>query len=366
VYKRQAAGWLRLHATSTDAETRLICLQECIGHMAWDSLRQPAFPYPAAQRDADAAVLLAAIEAQDEELAIGALRGALDSGLGIAQLEPVLAGAALAHYADFGHSLIYLQHTRSLIERLGPSVQAPLLLALVRSLVRATREDLLPEFRGYAPALAAWPATQGAGESTADRAPVPAGTTVRKVLEHTLAQAARASPAALHRWLLHANALNLLAFDTRFERRALDQPGEDVGWLDLTHGITFAHAVRTQCERIAALWPQGLLQMALFAGRNGGYVDQRVLAADIEDVETDRFDALARDHVLDHGHGLYIHSAHRLKTWLAAGDEIEAGVPAPVATALRAGVLRYLRAPIKQKHTRRAARVALAFVARED
>ena len=352
------AAWLRLHDESADAETRLICLQECVGHMAWDALRQPAFPYASDAVAFDAAAFIDAIERQDEAAAVARLRGALASGLTIAQLEGPLAQAALAHYADFGHSLIYLVHTRALIERLGPQVQAPLLLSLVRSLLRATREDLLPEFRGYAPALAAWPAQQGSKRA----APEFTAKTVGENLRQTLAAAAHSAPAALHERLLHASALNLRHFDTAFEQRALDKPGEDVGWLDVTHGLTFANAVRVVCERMPQLWPNGLLQMALFAGRNAGYATART----VETIEAADFDAQALERILDHGIGLYIHSAHLMKTWLAARDEIAAGSSAEVAAALRPSVMRYLRARVKQKHTRRAARLALAFVARED
>jgi nitrite reductase/ring-hydroxylating ferredoxin subunit len=355
-----AAGWLRLHAEAQDDEMRLICLQECLGHMAWDALRQPAFPYATDVRAYDEAQFRAAIEARDEPRAIALLRGALAKGRGIAELERTLTQAALAHYADFGHSLIYLVHTRALIERLGRAVEAPLLLALVRSYVRATREDLLPDFRGYADALAAWPAARGqATDTAAPSSPV----TVKQAVQQTLADAGRLEPAALYRRLLFANAHNLQHFDTAFEQLALDKPGEDVGWLDVTHGLTFANAVRVQCERFSAFWPQGLLQMALFAGRNARYTAEEPSAAP---VNADAFDKEALDRVLDHGIGLYIHSAHKLKTWLAARDEIAAGAPPDIAAALRAGVGRYLHANVKQKHTLRAARLALAFVAREQ
>ena len=153
------------------------------------------------------------------------------------------------------------------------------------------------------------------------------------------------------------------SFDTRVEQHAAGKPGEDVGWLDVTHGITFAHAVREQCTRTTALWPQGLLQLALFVARNRGYVDTALLMTSV-DVQRFERDGLAR--VFDHGVGLYIYSAHMLKTWLAARDEIALGVPDDVAATLRAAVWRYLDTPVKQKHTRRAARLALGFVARED
>lgn len=75
------------------------------------------------------------------------------AGTAFADLESTLAVAALAHYNDFGHSLTYLAHVRRLIERLGTEVETPLLLAWLRSLILATREDLLPEFRHHADAL---------------------------------------------------------------------------------------------------------------------------------------------------------------------------------------------------------------------
>ena len=363
-----SAAWLRLRAAAgelvadTDgaAELRLICLQEAIGHIAWDTLREPPYPYPSSLAAYSAEEFVAAIEAQDEDAAIAQLHGALAAGLHLDDLDAPLAHAALAHYADFGHSLIYLQHVRTLVDALGAAVEAPLLRALVRSYVRATREDLLPEFREYAPALAAWPAATGTDDGPVK---IDGSQSTKALLAQVVALAERCTPQALHAALLEAGALNLARFDTRYEQHAASKPGEDIGWLDFTHAITFAHAVRGQCARRPALWPQGLLQMALFVARNRSYVDAGLALTPVDEQRFER-DALAR--VFDHGVGLYIYSAHLLKTWLAARDEIALGVPADVAATLRAAVWRYLVTPVKQKHTRRAARLALAFVARED
>src|SRR5690606_1204076 len=84
------------------------------------------------------------------------LRGGLAEGRPLEELEAPLAAAAFAHYQDFGHSAIYTLKSVQAVERLGEAVLEPVLLALVRSLVSAQREDLIPEFRAYAPALAAW------------------------------------------------------------------------------------------------------------------------------------------------------------------------------------------------------------------
>jgi hypothetical protein len=306
------------------------------------------------------------VEAQDEDMALACLRGALDGGGSFTALEPALARAALAHYNDFGHSLIYLRVCADLIKRFGAEVQAPLLLTYVRSLVRATREDLIPDFRKYAGALAEW-ADQDSlpQQKTADRLDPRrwVGLSISRALSETLAARA-AAPLDLFHALLGAAAINLLRFDPVHEQRTEGTVADNVGWLDFTHNITFANAARVTCMRLPALWPQALLQMALFVGRNTPYLGAEDDRWHVDDLAS--FDTKCRALVLNHGVGLYIHSAHLLKTWLAARDELAAGPPADVAAALAASVNRYLNARVRQKRTLRTARQALEFVTLED
>jgi len=253
-------------------------------------------------------------------------------------------------------------------------VQRPLLLGWLRMLIYATREDLLPDFRHYAPALAQWPAERSRGGSQGEgAAPDVAGfvgRSVRDTLAAAIAAARIAAPLQLHQALLHAAALHLLRFDERVEQRTEGPVGENVGWLDFSHALTFGHAVRVQCTRHPALWPQGLLQMALFLARNTPW-----LAADdpanpaprrwaVADAEA--FDAQCAARVLDHGLAQYIFPVHLLKTWVAVRDQIALGVADDAAAALRAAVNRLFGARFKQRHLLRTARQAAAFVARED
>ena len=152
-----ADAWLALRDTLAGETERLACATEALGYIAYDTLREPAYPFTAERAPWNAEAFAAAVESQDEDGAAALLNGALAQGLHFVDLEPALAAAALAHYNDFGHTLIYLMHVRRLIERLGTEVEKPLLLAWLRSLILATREDLLPDFRHYADALAAWP-----------------------------------------------------------------------------------------------------------------------------------------------------------------------------------------------------------------
>ena len=371
-----AEVWLRLRDTLVDATQRLACATEALAYVAYDSLREPAFGFDERSRHWDAQSFLAAVESQHEAEAASLLVGALNDGLAFADLEATLSVAALAHYNDFGHSLIYLVHVRGLVERLGGAVQKPLLLAWVRSLVYATREDLLPDFRHYAPALAQWPTrTPSDGEARPgvnelDVAPF-VGRSVRDTLGATLAAAATTSPLQLHHLLMQAAALHLLRFDPAVDQRADNPVADNVGWLDFSHAITFGHALRTLCARQPALWPQGLLQLAMFVGRNSSYLLaddaaapalQRWAVADAQ-----AFDAACIARVLDHGLALYIHPAHLLKTSAAVRDEIALGVPESTAQALRAAVNRLLfGASFKQRHVLRTAHQALGFVAKED
>jgi len=356
-----AEAWLRLRDTLADETQRLACATEALVYIAFDTLREESYPFAAERTAWNAVDFAAAIEAQNEDRAAALLNGAIAQGLHFADVEPALAEAALAHYNDFGHSLIYLMHVRRLIERLGADVEKALLLAWLRSLILATREDLLPDFRRYADALAEWPA--GARLVNAKPGMPPGaeafeGQSVRDVLNATVAAAGEAS------------ARHLLRFDERHALRADNSVADNVGWLDFSHALTFGHALRQQCARQPHLWPQGLLQLALFVGRNSGYLDssmaaQTALRAWAVADET-AFHERAVATIVDHGLGLPIFPAHWLKTWSAVREEAAAGLPDGARTAMLAAVNRLIAVHFKQRHTLRTAHQALGFVGKED
>ena len=361
-----AAGWLALYDRTADSEARLVCLVEAIGNMAWDCLREPAYPFNSAISPYDESSFAAALEAQDEDKAIALLCGALARGHHFAELEQTLTAAALRHYADFGHSLIYVVHTGRLIGRLGPSVEAPLLLALVRSLINASREDLIPEFRGYAKVLGAWPKANNGSAKVRPLVAEIVDRPINATMTAVARQAERASTEDMFDALLAASAMNLLRYDTRYQEDTGNSVADNVGWLDFTHGITFGNAVRLQCRKFPELWPQGLLQMACFVGRNSGFVDKSISVDDwrVRDRRSFERDCLRR--LMDHGEPEYIHSAHLVKTFLAACEEVDAGLPKETEAILLAAVGRYFSAPLKRKHAKRTAHQALDFVALED
>ncbi len=362
-----SADWLALRAEKAagDPVLSLSTLVEAVGHMAWDSLRQPRFPYPQGQADYDPDTLVSAIEAEDEAVACAQVRGALATGLSYSDIEGVLARATLAHYADFGHSAIYTLKTGQLIECLGPEVTEHLLLALVRSLIFASREDLIPEFKDYARVLRAWPEAERSHDRGQE--PMPAdfiGLGVRKALERCLDFAG--NPQGLYDALLGAAAWNLLHFDRAVEARNDGPVSENVGWLDFTHAITFANAVRHLCGRTPALWPHGLLQMACFLGRNAAYVDKNLDTRPWQVEDPEAFFEATTNRLLDHGQFEYIVAAHQLKTFMAAREEFLVAPQIPGRSDLLAGANRLLAFPIKRRFGLRTARQSLDFVARED
>src|ERR1700682_1724786 len=375
-----ADAWLALRDTLAGETERLACAMEALGYIAYDTLREPAYPFTEERAPWNAEAFAAAVESQDEDDAAALLNGALAQGLHFADLEPALAAAALAHYNDFGHTLIYLMHVRRLIERLGTEVEKPLLLAWLRSSILATREDLLPDFRHYAIALAAWPvgarpgdpnenANPNAQPGTPPGADAFEGQSVRRVLDATVAAAGNAPP-DVYFALMEASARHLLRFDERHALRTDNSIADNVGWLDFTHALTFGHALRQLCARQPHLWPQGLLQLAMFVCRNSGYLDPGMAAetATRAWAVTDEaaFHERAVATIVDHGIGLPIFPAHWLKTWSAVREEVAAGVPEGARTAMLAAVNRLLAVRFKQRHVLRTAHQALGFVGKED
>ena len=359
-----ADDWLAVGADlARDEDEVLAPVLEVIGHLAWDSRLRPAYPFPQEEAAFDQATFFEAMENEDEPKAIAQLRGLLNSGDDLAVLDRPLSRAALAHYADFGHSAIYVVKIQDLIRRLGRTVAEPLLLALVRQQIYAFREDLIPEFRDYGPTLKIWRGSE-AGEN--ERAPEAAdfrGLSARQAMAKCLRF--KADPRALYDALLGAASWNMLHFDRKAEQRSDNNVDDNISWLSFTHAITFANGVRRICERHPDLWPQGLLQMACFVGRNSAYVDGDQDVSDWQVDDPAAFFETEGRRLFDHGQFEYIVACHLVKVLMAARNEAEASPYAPWVSDLTAAVNRFFHTPIKRKHVIRTMRQSRKFVALE-
>jgi nitrite reductase/ring-hydroxylating ferredoxin subunit len=355
-----AADWLTLAERAPSPETRLAALLEPLSHLAEDTLGAADFPYAKGLASWEPNAFLAAIEAEDEPGAIALVRGALAERIPYERLRPTFAAAALSHYADFGHCAIYTLKAGQLIARLGEDAAEAVLLAFTRMLVRATREERLPEFRFYAKALAAWDGS-GNEPATADDF---IGVSIDGALKRTWASSGR-PPRELYDALLGAAAFNLLHFDLAFERATENAIADNVGWLDFTHALTFANACRHVCEESPELWPRALLQLALFVGRNRKYVNADEDVARWRVADRDEFLSREMERLCDHGIPEPIVACHRLKVLFALEDELRAAPAAPWADEMCAAVNRYLSTPMKRRQGLRTATQALDFIAKE-
>ncbi len=359
------ADWLVLYHEFTAIEEKLICLTESLDYLAETSLRQQEFAYTEACSPFSKVAFLNAIDKQDEEGALAFVNGALEEGLHFVDLEESFTTASLLHYNDFGHSLIYVSKISKLIDSLGLSIERQLLSSLVRSICWATREDLLPEFRklsnaGKMPALLTHavptPALLNAEELF--------GKSVNYCLKWVSDKLVSYRAKDIYDALLQNNAKNLLYFDLSFQSNYDNSVSTNIGWLDFTHGLTFANAVRLQCEKFPHLWPSGLLQMACFSGRNHKYLDTNIVESDWIVAQPERFYQQCLDQILDHGKSAPIFAAHYVKTFLAVRAEAEFASE-NCRRYMHAALNRFLHSPLKEKHVRRTVRQALDLVGRD-
>jgi len=357
-----APDWLALHdAPWTGPDEKLAAIGEILGHLADDARGGQRHPFPRGERPWSEAEFLAAVEAEDEDAAARLIRGALGEGLTARSLLAPLAGAALAHYADFGHSLIYSVKTVALIERLGPATAEPLLLALARSLVFARREDLLPEFRSYGERLASW-GRAAASPATFETAAL-RGRSAKSAMALVGDWSARHTNQEIFSVLVETAAWSLLHVDEAALVRTDGKIADNVGWLDFTHALTFADAGLAVTRLRPALWPAILLQLACFIGRSQAWLDAQIDVGAFAVADRDAFVRSASESLFDHGQSEFIVSAHRLKTLMAA-DALANALP-DRAAILTAGVSRFLSARMKRRHVLRTARQMRAFVAQE-
>lgn len=354
-----AADWLSLSKRETDPAKRLITFVEPIAHMAWDSLRHPQYPFTEETLEWDASAFVNAIEDEDENQAVALTRGGLKSGLTYKDFEPHLAQAALAHYADFGHSAIYTVKAGELDAHLDGRATEPILLALIRQLVYQTREDLIPEFSDYAPALEGF---QNGGEGSIGATDL-RGLSTRRALDAVASSGA--SPQDLFNALLDANLWNFLHFDLAYQEHTDLNLSKNVGWLDHTHTLTFANAVHTLCVRTPSLWPQALMQMACFLGRNSPFADKDLDTSEWEGTPFATLSTQIEETLFDHAQFEHIVSGHLIKIIEAAKEEVARQPDAPWVPLLSTTLNRFYNSSVKRRHVMRTAKQALDFVETE-
>lgn len=351
-----AADWIDLYGAAPGDGEKLVALVEPIAHIAWDTLREDAFPYPDETQPWNADAFLKAIEFEDEVAAMARLNGALSlQPLPLEPLRQALATAALAHYQDFGHSVIYTVKAFELIDKLGAALAGPLLRSLVRSIIYSSREDKIPEFRHYGAALKNWGERPRVDYTAEDLV----GQSVPATLDRIVTL--NGDHKAMYRTLLEASALAMLRFDTGVDLQVDKPVSHNVRWLDFTHMLTFGNCIRRLCMAYPSLWPQALLQMGCFLGRNAPFLMK-------EPDETfsvgDRVGFFKQEQIALYDHGIRepIYACHRVKVLAAVEEEVAWLGDGRAADRVLAATNRYLHGRIKYHHALRFALQSLSFV----
>ncbi|MFP5489486.1 MAG: Rieske (2Fe-2S) protein [Acidimicrobiia bacterium] len=299
----------------------------------------------------------AAVEAERLDDAQALVRGAIHDGAGPDELRPWFTDVVSDHLLAYGHGAIYAQKVFQLLDRIGWDRADTVLPHLVPTIVYGTREDTLPYARMFHRGLARHDLrslAEAAGEP--DPSWVDDGRLVAALLGSDRTEAALAAGAALADGASLDAVLDtvsmavgerMLRYDTDGERDFHD----DFGWLDITHGLTFANAVRwhvaartsatgvdVDCVRLV-LWA---VFLANWTGRHEWHtgVGER---AEIEPRSADLAEygrLLQHDSLLDATSAFIVH-AHAVKTSVAATEEaVRTGSPVPLDA-----VARFMAAP---------------------
>jgi nitrite reductase/ring-hydroxylating ferredoxin subunit len=258
---RAEFGWGHAIASAVDclaiadgltSDERALPVVQALAGVAETEIRRPRRPQPRPMpqlpRD-PATAFRAAVEAEVPEEAEALVLAAIDGGVERDELRRWFVSAVSDHHLAYGHLAIYTQKAFALLDRLGWDRAATVLPHLVPTLVWATREDKLPYMRPYRRALGPLDLAQLAA------LPVDAGWQDEgDDLREALLGRDRLAPLTAMVDALHAGAgaegvlsvvsrvvgERLLGYDLRVEF----DPHHDFGWLDITHGLTHANAVR--------------------------------------------------------------------------------------------------------------------------
>lgn len=196
--------------------------------------------------------LAVAIEAEDVAAAVGATLAMIEAGAAPADLLAAYADAVSQHHLSYGHGAIYVQKCFEMLDLIGWNHAPDLLPHLTISLTYATREDTLPYMRK------AFAEIQAADIDALAAAAVDPTWSGRDELVAALTDSPQAAiAAAIDAAHAGAGVIGLIdAVTLAVSERLLGydlavdfDPKIEFGWLDITHGLTYANAARWLWER---------------------------------------------------------------------------------------------------------------------
>ncbi len=338
-------GWGHAIASLTDClamtdryagDERALPIVQALAGVAEEERDRPVNPLPDPLRELPGdprAEFRRLVEAEELEPAQAVLLGALEDGYEAGDIRPWFTDVVSDHLLSYGHGAIYAQKAFQLLERLGWERAGTVLPYLVPTIVYGTREDKLPYMKLFHRGLAQLDLDELAeAASTPDPHWEDDGRLLAALLGPDRTEAALAAGAALRAGagvdrlldsVTTAVSERLLRYDVTGERDFHD----DFGWLDITHGMTYANAVRWHAERAPinadvvrlALWT---VFLANWTGRH----EWHTAVAWRDEIEPRSADLRAygeslQDEALLDGTSAFIVHAHAVKTSVAATHE---------------------------------------------
>jgi nitrite reductase/ring-hydroxylating ferredoxin subunit len=379
---RAEFGWGHAVASATDClklidrfegDERAMPIVQALAGVSETERRRPLRPQPAPAttlpRD-PASAFRHCVETEALDDAEALVLGALELGATADELRPWFVGVVADHHLGYGHGAIYTQKAFMLLERLGWDRAATVLPHLVPTLGYSTREDKLPYMRPFMRALAEVDidalATSGAEPAAgwrddgSLRAALLGSDRRAPLTEAVRAVHEGAGIDGLLDGVVDAVSEHLLAYDPDLERDLHD----DFGWLDITHGVTYAHAARWAWTNEPG---PDAARLALFTAFQAHYTGRWAWRRSEVDVAAPHPvdasdpalapDALVATALADRG-GSFIVAAHDIKTTCAAIEEsARSGSALP-----RAAVHRFMVAPRLERFVARATTQAIDFL----
>jgi len=232
-----------------DGLDKTLPITQALSGMSEGTRGRDSYPLP----DGDASIdLAAAIEAEDLDAALAATVGLIEAGASADDLLSIYVQAVSSHHLNYGHGAIYTQKSFELLDRVGWDKAVDLLPWLTMSLTYGTREDTLPYMRKAMRAIEAVDLASLADAPTADW--VDHGQHLRSAMLNSDeapidAAVAAALDGAGVPGILDTVTLAVSERLLRYDPSTDFDLDVDFGWLDITHGLTYARAARYLWDR---------------------------------------------------------------------------------------------------------------------
>jgi nitrite reductase/ring-hydroxylating ferredoxin subunit len=236
-----------------DGDERALPIVQAIAGVAEEERDRPVQPLPDPVRVLPAdprAEFRRLVESEQLAPAQSLLRGAIHAGFEASDIRPWFTDVVSDHLLSYGHGAIYTQKAFQLLDRLGWDRADTVLPYLTPTIVYGTREDKLPYMKLFHRGVAR---LDLAALAQAAAEPVERwsddGRLVAALLGDDRTEAALATGAALAGGASLDAVLDAVTIAVSERMLRYDVAGErdfhdDFGWLDITHGMTYANASR--------------------------------------------------------------------------------------------------------------------------